>query len=713
MNEAPRIPGYTIISPLGAGSSGHVWLAKDEFGERRAIKVAHFDYVTDTDYQRRFKREVSAQQQLYRVSSHVARIFAYDEKHVPPYIVMDFIDGYDLSRLFAKNMMKSVSLTTRLNWIEALASTLTKAHSIRIPNATHGILHRDIKPQNIRIQGERPYLLDFSISLTSDVEVDSTESAMTLRYAAPEESASELSDIFSFGIVAFEILYEQHPITNYDEALKIKLGEYLPQVRDKLRYGTWSFPSQVDSRFAELNTPEIQKRLDLIFRRVLSATPANRYNTAKSFCDDLVDTVAGMPSGNRLNVLRQDLAIQQVTLIFDENDDPIGQAETGHRTIWFEDSDARKHREALNRFQTENDGPSTAVQSTVVFSDMQESLLQESLPVAQSPSAPKKSSKIGWLIAIIVLLIGGGAIFAMVGSDDNGGDADGETATPSADLVNAQPVSSMSDTSTEIIAVDSTETSTATSTSTPTVTKTSTSVSTNTATPTFTASSTDTMTATGTQIATLRPSATATNTANPTQTATITRTPSPIPTSTITNTPLPSATPTSEPFAVEVRLLTIDNVTSSIPVVYLPAGCYIVDQQDVCTEESVVIDLTPITNETYDLCLRNTVCARPAFGDLYDPAGAGATNPVVGVNMAMAQQYCSYRSSRLPTVAELTILINELSTNDQPYDEWVDVTTNRVGQGMMYTISEADNLRGVWSEAEYLSRNLSFRCVQY
>ena len=67
LDQTPKIPNYEIISPLGSGTSGQVWLAKDRFGERRAIKITHIDHISSSDYQRRFRREVRAQQQLYEV----------------------------------------------------------------------------------------------------------------------------------------------------------------------------------------------------------------------------------------------------------------------------------------------------------------------------------------------------------------------------------------------------------------------------------------------------------------------------------------------------------------------------------------------------------------------------------------------------------------------------------------------------------------------
>jgi len=705
-HQAPNIPGYTIISPLGSGSSGHVWLAKDTYGERRAIKVAHFDYINDTDYQRRFKREVTAQQQLYRVSSHVARIFDYDEKHVPPYIVMDYINGRDLHELIASRDIQDVDLVTRLHWIEAIASTLTKAHYIRIPNASHGILHRDIKPQNIRIQGERPYLLDFSISLTSDVEVDSTQSAMTLRYAAPEMTASELSDIFSFGLVAFEIIYEIHPITTYDEASNIKLADYMDYVKEKLRYVTWRLPSQIDSRFVYINTESIRKKMDLIFRRVLSATPTNRYETPKAFCDDLIESALGSQSNTAFQTYASKLthAVPEVTILFDEDDEALSANNVGQNTVRFEDSEARLHRQQLHALDADES------------QERKEHAQPVSNEVAKAKNVETQSGGRGrfvWIIGFMLMAVAGVVLVGVMGGAGDNGEGSIAPTTESAISVADVDTSTPTTTPSPVASEKSSPTFTSTLTSTSVVTNTSTAFATVTATssPTNTSTRTSTVTTTRTSTAT---TATSTSSPSPTATNTPTRTPTFTPSATYlpSDTPMPTQTSTPQPWEIDTRLLTINDNATNISVVYVPAGCQQIDNQEVCIDDGGVVDIAPVTNETYDLCLRDAVCSRPAFGNLYDPAGAGANNPVVGVNLAMAQQYCDYRSARLPTAEEWIILMRELPTSYQSVGEWVIASEAREGQSQMYTLSDTGTIQAVWLEEQFLSQDLSFRCVQ-
>ncbi|GEM_PF-2194016 len=737
-HQAPNIPGYTIIRPLGAGSSGHVWLAKDTYGERWALKVAHFDYFNDTDYQRRFKREVSAQQQLYRVSSHVARIFDYDEKHVPPYIVMDYINGRDLNELIATGDIGAIDLTTRIHWIEALASTLTKAHLIRIPNATHGILHRDIKPSNIRIQGERLYLLDFSISLTSDVEVDSTQSAMTLRYAAPDPSTSELSDIFSFGLVAFEILYETHPITTYEEATSINLLDYLDYVSEKLRHGSWRLPSQVDSRFDVLNAQPMRQALDSIFRRVLSSIPSNRYANPKAFSDALVDQIVNSTSSKAdfaSFLPHQTQTMSQVTIQFDENDEPILSELPSQSTIVFDDQRKKDYQH-----------PSADYDPVIIDDLSQQSVDENDL---HSSETKRDIRRFVPIVSVITLAIVG--LILLGSSMNNANEATLEDST----LGSSSLLGSAVQDSTEIpimVGVSSTPTLTVTPTQTATMTPSLTATPTQTATmtpsltvtPTQTATMTPSLTATPTQTATMTPSLTATHTqtatmtpsltVTPTQTATIT--PSLTTTSTLTptytvtmtatltpsvtlqatateqvatSTPSPIPSATSAPWQIDTRIILLDDAPSVVTVVFVPAICQQIDKGEICIEDPLAIDMMPVSNQAYDLCLSDAICSRPAFGNLYNSAGAGATNPVVGINRAMAQQYCAYRSARLPSEEELTLLVHNLPSSYYNISEWVSSSN---GQAKRFIVSEDNIIQSEDLKDDFLGSSLSFRCVQ-
>jgi serine/threonine protein kinase len=778
-HQVPKIPNYDIISPLGAGTSGHVWLAKDIYGERRAIKVAHFDYLKSSDYQRRFKREISAQQQLYEVSSHVARIFDYDEKFIPPYIVMDYINGMDLNRLIAIEEIAKFDLMTRLHWIEALASTLTKAHSIRIPGDTHGIIHRDIKPQNIRIQGNRPYLLDFSISLTSDVAIDSTHDAVTLRYAAPEITGSEAADIFSFGLVAFEILYEIHPLTTYDEAVSIAASQYISYIIQKLQHETWHFPSTTVSNFDSLNTPEIQKSLDRIFKKVLSIEVSERYTTPNDFSDDLLSVLLNLNDQSSLpsTALNRTTITPATTINFDDNKKGISSPISPKSHLLSvpsstEPVDTKRFTQGeMKEFSYDfEEGDLADLPSDEKISDKQESshIFKDSKNQYGNDNIKKQRNIVSLLtlfviFSVMVIYLGvinqqPNDVVNLIGDDitmtknistespvmtDTAFSRVSEanltnitaTATPTATIT---PTSTASATQTATLTPTPTASATQTATLTPTPTASATQTATLTPTPTASATQTATLTPTPTASATQTATLTPTPTASATQTATLTPTPTATPTATITPTPtasatqtatltptsavtqskktlvptmVPSSTASPEAWKVEQKLLSVNEINTVIPVIFVPAGCILSKGEELCLNEGVWMDLDPISNEKYALCSRTTICSRPAFGDLFDPAGAGANNPIVGISKIMSSQYCEWRDARLPTGIEWEILMTQLPIAYQDINEWTNDEDSLDGQSQMYTFV-GNEFRGIWLEDSYLSNDLSFRCVQ-
>ena len=724
LHQTPEIPNYTIISPLGSGATGHVWLAKDIYGERRAIKVTHFDYLNVPDYQRRFKREVAAQQQLYRVSSHVARIFYYDEKYKPPYIVMDYINGTDLNRLIATKEIAAFDLMTRLHWIEALASTLTKAHSMRIPGDTHGIIHRDIKPQNIRIQGERPYLLDFSISLTSDVAVDSTQDAMTLRYAAPELTASESSDIFSFGLVAFEILYERHPLTSFDEATTVPVADYTQYVLNKLITGTWTLPHQVIAKFPVMNKPETQEALNKVFQKVLAIAPSVRYKTAKAFSDDLSSVLLGGTSNSAFQVYASRLTT---------DNPPIEGADAEYK---LPEEIVHNTPEETRQFY---DGeivlpPQHSLQEVgEPLTDTNEEISQEALLISDVPNtsiANKRHLPILSLLATCALSL---IFVALFMTNRNNLTAVVTLTTSSPTVITLSPESQDGR---QISVVQTDRTSTLTFTATQTLSRTpkpsatfpatvtpkpsSTSTLTSTKLPTASPTYTLTFTLTATLTETASPTATLTRTPKPSATHTLTATSTLIPSSTATftlsPTPIPPSStpiPTPEDWSIEQYVFTVNSIMSSIPVVFMPRGCIIASSgEELCLEEGVWIDLETVSNDKYDLCSRIGACSRPAFGELFDPAGARSNNPIVGVSQIMANQYCLWRNARLPSKTEWQILVKTLPTAYRNIDEWTDDLNSPDGQSQMMTIIDGI-INKIWLEDSYLSDDLSFRCVQF
>ena len=211
-SAAREIGHYKIISPLGAGGMGQVYLAHDTKLDRRvAIKFLTLESTADSQARRRLVREAKAAAQLDH--PNICAIHEVGEDDGRSFIVMQYLEGETLAvRIARKPMVLKESLEVAVQ----LADALAEAHS-------RGIVHRDIKPQNIMLTTRgQAKLMDFGLAkvitrkplLESQAETESlTERSMivgTVPYMSPEQVNGEAidarSDVFSFGAVLYEIV---------------------------------------------------------------------------------------------------------------------------------------------------------------------------------------------------------------------------------------------------------------------------------------------------------------------------------------------------------------------------------------------------------------------------------------------------------------------------------------------------------------------------
>jgi serine/threonine protein kinase len=206
---------YRVDAILGQGGMGIVAQCHHlQLDERVAIKMLKPDVLGDRDAVQRFLREAQAAAKLK--SEHVARVVDVGEFETGvPYMVMEFLEGYDLGQAIDSGQLLSVQLVAdlALQACEALA----EAHSL-------GIIHRDVKPTNLFVvrRADKPILkvLDFGISKTqsgSDLKLTQTQSLLgTPAYMSPEQmrSAREVdarTDLWSLGTVMYEALEGRRP----------------------------------------------------------------------------------------------------------------------------------------------------------------------------------------------------------------------------------------------------------------------------------------------------------------------------------------------------------------------------------------------------------------------------------------------------------------------------------------------------------------------
>jgi eukaryotic-like serine/threonine-protein kinase len=261
-----RIGKYEIIETLGRGGMGVVYRAFDRQLRREvAIKTITERLIADPEMLSRFYREASKTAAL----KHPNIVIVYDlgEQDGFPYIVMEYLSGEPLDKLIRSQ--RPVSLAFKLKVIEEVCSALGYAHQ-------NDVIHRDVKPGNVIVQPDGvTKLLDFGIARQErlDDPLTSTGDVIgTLQYIAPERLKSEFfdgrSDIFSVGVLLFQVLTGQLPFAGDDYAIRQKiLNEKHPQLTNYL-----------------LNYPPV---LDQILDRALAKGPRDRYATAEEMAADV------------------------------------------------------------------------------------------------------------------------------------------------------------------------------------------------------------------------------------------------------------------------------------------------------------------------------------------------------------------------------------------------------------------------------------------
>jgi serine/threonine-protein kinase len=209
---------YSIVRELGRGGMGIVFLARDASLERPvAIKLLPPMLALDTAHRARFVREARTAAALSH--PNIVPIHAVEEHHDLAFFVMGFIDGETLAARVARSGPLRIGEAARIT--QEIAWALAHAHA-------HGVIHRDIKPDNILIEREsgRAIVTDFGIAhVDTDAAASGAGSIVgTPRYMSPEQSRGEVvdarSDLYSLGAVAYLAVTGRPPIDG-DSAMAI------------------------------------------------------------------------------------------------------------------------------------------------------------------------------------------------------------------------------------------------------------------------------------------------------------------------------------------------------------------------------------------------------------------------------------------------------------------------------------------------------------
>ena len=262
---------YQIQRKLGAGGMANVYLAEDqELGRRVAIKILNERHANDEQFVERFRREAKNAAAL----SHPNIVSIYDrgEAEGTYYIAMEYLDGRSLKELIVTRGEAPIGVA--VEYAIQILSALRFAHR-------HGIVHRDIKPHNVLVNGEGAVkVTDFGIARAGASQMTEAGSIVgTAQYLSPEQArggeVDQRSDIYSLGIVLYELLTGTVPFTG-DTPVEIAM-KHLSQTPEP--------PSK--------KRADIPRELDMVVMRALAKNPDDRYQSAEEMAADLERVVRG------------------------------------------------------------------------------------------------------------------------------------------------------------------------------------------------------------------------------------------------------------------------------------------------------------------------------------------------------------------------------------------------------------------------------------
>jgi serine/threonine protein kinase/tetratricopeptide (TPR) repeat protein/TolB-like protein len=259
---------YRIESLLGQGGMGAVYKAYDiELDRTVALKLVRPELASSAETMQRFKQELLLASQISH--QNILRIYDLGDSDGIKFITMAFVDGCDLSGLIEKT--GRLPLDRVLNFTTQLCAALDAAH-------TEGVVHRDLKPQNILIdRADKLYVSDFGLAKSLAPEAATmTRTGQLLgtpRYMSPEQvegkEVDHRSDLYSLGLILFEMFTAEVPFRG-DSALQIMFQRVTAAPKD---------PRTL--------CPDLPDYLANIILKCLERDPANRYQSAGEILADL------------------------------------------------------------------------------------------------------------------------------------------------------------------------------------------------------------------------------------------------------------------------------------------------------------------------------------------------------------------------------------------------------------------------------------------
>jgi eukaryotic-like serine/threonine-protein kinase len=275
---------YELEELVGKGGMSSVYRARDRLLERTvAIKILHEHHSRDADYVERFRREARTAARVQH--PNIVTVIDRGQADGRQFIVFEYVDGENLKQLVEREGRLPVRRALELG-IE-VGRALAFAHE-------SGLVHRDVKPQNVLLGNGDVKVTDFGIARSVDVKSGLTETGTVLGtsdYIAPEQASGRpvdaLSDVYSLGIVLWELLAGGPPYT----------GESFLAVA--MRHVNDPVPSISSVR------PDVPPRLETALRRAMAKEPGDRFSSMNEFVAELQACLDGLgrPDSDRTAII--------------------------------------------------------------------------------------------------------------------------------------------------------------------------------------------------------------------------------------------------------------------------------------------------------------------------------------------------------------------------------------------------------------------------
>jgi len=302
------VGAYTLLSPIGQGGMGSVWLASRSDGrfERQvAIKFLNFALATPV-HAERFKREGSILGRL--AHPHIAELIdAGITANGVPYLVLEYVEGEPIDRYCDS---RKLDVQARIQLFLDVVSAVAQAHF-------NLVVHRDIKPSNVLVRTDgQVKLLDFGIAkLLAEQTGDSEATALTInaggaltpQFAAPEQvtgaAISTGTDVYALGILLFVLLTGHHPAGTATGSPVELLKAIVETEADKPSAAVTAAAAETRETSLDKLRRQLHGDPDTIIGKALKKKPEERYASVTAFGDDLKRYLANQPITARPDTL--------------------------------------------------------------------------------------------------------------------------------------------------------------------------------------------------------------------------------------------------------------------------------------------------------------------------------------------------------------------------------------------------------------------------